>query len=112
MLHVFAIREGRVYDNDPVARHRERQRDTILPGFDFSRHTADRTHARVRHVTFRLNVRTTHGLPFRIAQLQIDRRGADVRRLRRDFVVERDIGMRRSAPTSRNEWRKEERKNQ
>ena len=108
MLHVFAVSEGRVYEDDPVARHRERQRDAVLARFDFSRHAADRTHARVRHVTFRFDVRTTHGLLFRVEELQIDRRRAHARRLRANFVLNCDVGFRSGSTTGRDEQRNEQ----
>ena len=108
MLHVFAVSEGCVHEDDPIARHRERQRDAVFARFDLSRHAADRTHARVRHVTFRFDVRTTHGLLFRVEELQIDRRRADAQRLRAHFVLNRDVGLRSGSMTGRSEQRNEQ----
>ena len=102
LLRVFAVGAGYVNENDPVAGHREWQRAAILARRDFARHTDDRTHARVRHVTFRFDVRTTHELSAWVAQFDLESRGAHAHGLRSDFVLKRETGVLGGAVTSGN----------
>lgn len=89
------IRERDMKEDDPITRHRELQLTVVAARARFFCDRELRTHARVRHIRLHGNVRARDRLARGVGQLQRNHCRADPRRLRRDFMLNRD-GVRRA----------------